>query len=87
MKSTSCTPRKTSDVHVGVGASRSEAGGCPNRGDDEDGDDGDAHNGGIHVPMRWSESCVCVGCSGATSDSALANNSKTWLTNLIIMAT
>lgn len=39
----------TADAEGGGAASESEQGGCPHRGDNEDGDDADAHNGGIHV--------------------------------------
>lgn len=61
-------------------APESEEGGCPNWDHNEDGDDGDAHNGSIHVLMcfaRGSSSCMCVcvcdGCTGAITDSALAD--------------
>lgn len=42
-------PESRSDADAGGAASESEQGGCPNRGDNEDGDDGDAHNGRIHA--------------------------------------
>lgn len=52
-----------SDAEIGVAAPESGEGGCPNWGHNEDGDDGDAHNGSIHVLMcfaRGSSSCMCV---------------------------
>ncbi|TNM86040.1 hypothetical protein fugu_008311 [Takifugu bimaculatus] len=47
-----------------------EAGGCPHRGGGEAGDDGDAHNGGIHVLMPFaprSSACCACRCNGRLS--------------------